>query len=37
MELGSRVSAFQTSQIFCDVTVERPKPASENDEPIKGE
>ena len=37
MELGSRVSAFQNSQIFFDVTVETPKPASENDEPIKSE
>ena len=35
MELVNRVSAFQNYQNFSDVIAERPKPASENSEPIK--
>ena len=35
MEMVNRVSAFRNYQNFSDVITERPKPVSENGEPIK--
>ena len=37
MEIVNRVSVFHNYENFFDVTTERPKPASENSEPIKSE
>ena len=37
MEIVNRVSAFQNYQNFSDIIPEKPKPASENSEPIKSE
>ena len=37
MEIVNRVSAFLNYQNFSDVTAEKPKPASENGEPLKSE
>ena len=37
MQLVNPVSAFQIYQNLSDVTAKKPKPASENSEPIKNE
>ena len=37
MEIVNRVSAFQNGQNVSDIITGRPKPASENSEPIKNE